>query len=266
MAGTFTLHNKFHRANHHTVSATNVIDSGFDPIASLKYPFKGVFYNILTDNNSSYSIDTNSYEWYSTYTTVNSYSATWMLTRSLYNTVSSLSANWNLGYGAYTTLLANSAKYESVFTTVCSYSAEWGSPFLMFTNKVQEYTHSKTFSGQTLVNNGLEGLSSFDWNLNTQQVAFLTLDRDIFINKPFDDTFINGGLYTLVIKQKNDGVVGTGYEVEFDATCYRFNNRVDNPVINVVNKSLSGITVINFIAINELLYGDVTYLSGNNIT
>ena len=261
MAGVFTFHNKFHRSNHHTLSATKDIDAGLDPIASKQYPFRGIFYNLLTDQNKTFEYNTNSLEWYNAYTTMGSFSATWMLTRTLYSTVSSLSGNWNLGYNAYTFLKANSSNYDNTYTTVSTYSAEWGSPYLMFTNKAQEYTHSKTFSGQDLFPSLFyPGLSTYEWNLDSQQVAFVRVNKDIYINNPVEETVLTGGLYTLVIKQDNPGQHMTGFEVEFD-NLYRFNS--SKKTTNIVNKTLSGITVINFIAINGILYGDVTYLSGN---
>jgi len=261
MAGVFTFHNKFHRSNHHTLTGTKDIDGGLDPIASKKYPFRGIFYNLLTDQGNTFDYYTDSLQWFNAYTTMGSFSATWMLTKTLYNTVSSLSSNWNLGYDAYTFLKANSGDYDSTFTTVKTYSAEWGSPYLMFTNKAQEYTHSKTFSGQDLYfSEFYPGLSTYDWNLDSQQVAFIRVNKNIFIANPFEETVLTGGLYTLVLKQDNPGQHMLGYEVEFD-NLYRFNGIKDTK--NIVNKTLSGITVINFIAIQGILYGDVTYLSGN---
>lgn len=264
MAGTFTFHNKFHRANHHTLSSFDIVDSGFDPIASKSHPFLGIFYNRLTDQARSFNIDTNSYDWYSAHSTMVSFSGIWMPTLTLYTTVRSLSDNWNLGYVGYTTFFGNSSRYDSVFTTVCAFSASWGSPYLMFTNKVQEYTHAKTFSGQELTPDPtIFNLSAYDWNLDTQQVAFLTLDRNIVLRNPTEGTIIEGGLYTLVVKQRNDNVANSGYNIEFEPV-YRFNERFSEADgLNLVNKTLSGITVYNFIAIGGFLFGDVTYLSGN---
>jgi hypothetical protein len=263
MAGILTFHNKFHRANHHTLSSTNILDSGFDPIASNEYPFLGIFYNKITDERRTFTINTNSLEWYSGYTTIQTFSGNWMLTLPVYTTVRSLSNNWNLGYNAYTNLFANSSRYESVYNTVCSFSAEWGSPFLMVTNKVQEYTHAKTFSGRDLFPSSIyPGLSVYDWNLNNQQVAFITVNKNIFINSPLEDSVLNGGQYTLVLKQQNDSVAGVGFEVEFEQSNYRFANKFSFPNTNVVSKGLSAITVINFLAIDGILYGDFHYLSG----
>lgn len=257
MAGVLTFHNKFHRANHHTLSGFDIVDSGMDPIASKRYPFLGIFYNKLTDTNRTYNIDTDSYQWWSAFTTVEAYSANWMLTKSVWTTVNRTSGEWNLGYNAYLNLSAFSGYWVSTYNTVCAFSAAWGSPYLMFTNRVQEYTHAKTFSGQTL---GLVTISAYDWNLDTQQVAFIKLDRDSFINNPDEETIKNGGIYTLVFQQDNTTIAPTGHEVEFD-TVYRFNDRAR--LNNIVNKTLSGITIINFLAIGNYLYGDVTFLSGN---
>lgn len=40
-------HNKWHGFNHHTQPTIGFPDSSTDPIASLEYPFKGIFYNFL---------------------------------------------------------------------------------------------------------------------------------------------------------------------------------------------------------------------------
>lgn len=263
MAGTLTFHNKFHRANHHSLSSLDTLDSGLDPIATIDYPFLGIFYNVLTNQARTFSIETNSFDWWSAYTTVRDFSATWMLTRTYYSTTSSLSDNWNLGYRAYLYLQANSANFENTYATVCSFSAEWGSPYLMFTNKAQEYTHSKTFSGVDLkINPVYPGLSTINWDLNLEQVAFIRVNQNLFITNPKEDTIFQGGLYTLVFKQDNTLVAGNGYTVDFD-TAYRFSNRLSySENSKAVHLGLSAITIIHFIAINGLMYGDVTYLSG----
>jgi hypothetical protein len=263
MAGRYTFHNKYHRSNHHSISSLDLIDSGLDPIASEEFPFIGTFFNLITDTNRTFSINTDSTQWHSAYTTMVANSATWMLTRSLYTTVSSLSDNWNDGYVAYTHFNAISNTFISLYNTVSSLSSEWGSPYLMFTNRVQEYTHAKTFSGQDLFPVGSSGrlLSTFDWDLNTQQVAHVLLkDREIFIRNPKLGTQVNSGLYTLVIQQPL--ITQAVYYVSFD-TQYRFNDRDFRDQVNLM--ALSGITVINFISINGQMYGDVIFLSGHKI-
>ena len=67
----------------------------------------------------------------------------------------------------------------------------------------------------------------------------------------------------MVIKQNNLPVANVGYDVQFEPA-YRFNERFTEAAgLNIVNKALSGITVYNFVAVGDFLFGDVTYLSGN---
>jgi hypothetical protein len=249
MAGFFRLHNKFHRSSHHTLSSLAPQDQGCDPIASKQYPFNGIFYNNLTDNQRSYDIPTNSYEWYSTYFTVCSLSANWDSIGTTYKTVCALSANWSDGYSAYLTLNALSANFQSTYTTVCAYSAAWGdNANILFTNKVQENTRSKTFSGYTL---GIKLDNTVDWNLDIAQVAYLKLDRNVAFNNPTFSTLKRGGLYNLYIIQ---GPPVGGYTVNFDSR-YKFPVGF-NPLTDI-NYNLSGVTVINFICDGNFMFGDL---------
>lgn len=275
MAGNFTFHNKFHRSNHHTVSGLQTIDSGLDPIASPSEPFLGIFYNVVTNQTRTFNYPTNSYEWWSAFTTMRSNSATWMLTRSLYTTVSSLSDSWNTGFIAYTHLRSLSALYSALYTTVSAFSAQWGSPFLMHTNRAQVYTHSKAFSGQNLRPVGIDAyntgsvvaaLSVYNWDLNTQQVAFLDLNQypltavvvpslrpEVQFNNPTNG--VAGGFYTLQVKQRD---AGQPIEIFFD-TAYRFNDRDTRS--GIVTGAPGSTTVINFLRTENLLLGDVYYLT-----
>lgn len=273
MAGNFTFHNKFHRSNHHTISGLRTIDSGLDPIATQAEPFLGIFFNIVTDQQRSFNYATNSYDWWSAFTTMRANSGTWMLTRSLYTTVSSLSDNWNLGLFAYTSIRSLSALYRSLYQTVSSLSASWGSPYLMYTNRSQVYTHSKAFSGQDLFPIGysqyiggtvVPAISVYNWNLDTQQVAFLDLNVFPFGNVPslrpevlLNNTVngVRGGLYTLQIKQRN---TGTPVDVVFSTT-YRFNDRSTRT--GIVTSAPGSTTVINFLKADSLMLGDVYYLT-----
>jgi hypothetical protein len=67
-------------------------------------------------------------------------------------------------------------------------------------------------------------------------------------------------MYTLVVTQNNPSVFNSGYDLEFDKL-YRFNSV--QTFKNVVNTTLSGITIINFICVNGFMLGDVTKLAGN---
>ena len=247
MAGIFRVHNKFHRSSHHTLSSARTQDQGLDPIASSKEPFNGIFYNNLTDQRRSYNIKTNSFEWYSTYATVYSLSSNWDSIKTTYATVNSLSSDWQLGYSAYQTLNPLSSNYNSAYTDVNANSAIWSDPNLLYTNRAQENTKSKTFRGYDL---SIESDDTVNWDLDIAQVAFLVLDRDIVLKNPITGTQKKGGLYTLYIKQdETDG----GWHVDFEAS-YKF--PISTLSNEIINYSLSGITVINFISDGSIMFGD----------
>ena len=245
MAGFFRLHNKFHRSSHHSLSSASVQDQGIDPIASESEPFNGIFYNVLTDDARSYNINTNSYDWYSNYTTVNSFSSNW---DSIGTTVvETNSADWNNGYSAYTTLCAVSSNYNSTYTTVRANSAFWGDEYLLYTNRAQENTRSKTFSGYHL---SINPDNTVDWNLDIAQVAYLKLDRNVTLKNPVPSTMKSGGLYNLYVVQGNPS---GGYSLTFQ-TNYIFPVGVN--VTTDMNYSLSGVTIFNFFSDSVFMYGD----------
>jgi hypothetical protein len=227
------------------VSGFDVPDSGYDPIASKTSPYKNIFYTTITDKICSFHINANSLEWWQAFTTTLAYSALWMRTYSIWTRVNTLSSLWELGYNSYLTLKTLSGRWISTYTTVSANSALWGSPYLMFTNKIQTYTHSKTFSGQTL--SLIDGISSYGWNLDTQQVSFVDVDKDLIILNPNVGTCRTGGVYTIVLKNP------LNYKIYFD----------DQYVLNehAYERTLSGIIVVNFNGIDDKLYGDVTILS-----
>lgn len=246
MAGTFRFHNKFHRSSHHTLTGSDIEDKGLDPIASQNQPFIGVFYNTLTDQNRSYTINSNSLFWHNAYVTVKSLSARWGTEGSTYSIVNALSSNWNNGYTAYVTFQPVSSNYDSTYTSVNANSAVWGDPEIMFTDKIQESTRSKTFSGYPLT---INGDSTVNWNLDVAQVAFLTLTQNLTVQNPPQNSIKRGGIYTLYLIQGNSG----GHTAYFQSA-YRF-PLGDNISANM-NKSLNGVTIINFISDGVLLFGD----------
>lgn len=247
MAGTFRFHNKFHKSSHYTLTGSNVEDQGLDPIASENQPFVGIFYNTITDQNRSYSYNSNSLFWHNAYLTVKSLSSNWDSTGSTYTTVNSLSDNWNRGYSAYVTFSPVSAGYDSAYTTVNANSAAWSDPNIMFTDKVQENTKSKTFSGYPLSINVVS--STVDWDLDIAQVAFLTLTQNLTVQNPTPSTIKRGGIYTLYLLQSNGG----GHTAYFQ-TAYRF--PLGDDISANMNKTLNGVTIINFISDGTLLFGD----------
>lgn len=247
MAGTFKFHSKLHRDSHHTVAASNSPDAALDPIASQQLPFAGIFYNNITDSVRSFSIQTNSLQWWATYNTVFSLSSNWNNTYTLYSTVNSLSDNWNDGYSGYVSFKPNSASFIAVYTTVRTYSAEWNTPFIMYVHEPQEYTASKTFSGTNLT--FAPGTSSVFWDLSSNQSTFLTMDRDLGIANPTN--MRRGGHYTLTCTQN---VVGN-WDLKF-GTSYRFNGTTNQQFI--IDTTPRSRTVITFVCDGTLMYGDVT--------
>ena len=247
MAGIFRTHNKFHRSSHHTLSSTLTQDQGVDPIASASEPFNGIFYNNLTDQDRSYSIATNSYEWYSTYVTVSTLSANWDSIKTTYSTVNAFSADWNSGYSAYLSINPLSANFQAVYTDVNANSANWGDPNLLYTNRVQENTKSKTFAGYTL---SINPANTVNWNLDIAQVAYLVLDKDVTILNPDLGTQKRGGIYTLYIIQENGG----NWTANFSDS-YKFPIGVN--IATDMQKTLSGVTILNFLSNGTLMLGDL---------
>jgi hypothetical protein len=247
MAGVFRVHNKFHRNSHHTLSNTLNQDQGSDPIASEIEPFQGIFYNILTDHERTYSILTNSFEWYSVYSTVYSFSAYWDSIGTTYTTVNAFSSNWGLGYSAYLSLNPVSANFESAYTTVKANSAIWGDPNLLYTNRAQENTKSKTFSGYDLT---IKPDGTVEWDLDVAQVAFLTLTQSVTVLNPFPNTMKRGGLYTLYVNQDGIGYKNANFE-----QVYKF--PVNVVIQNEINKVPYGVSIINFICDGNLMFGDI---------
>jgi hypothetical protein len=252
MSGVYKFHNKLHRANHHTIigNGNPIPDAGTDPIASQAFPFLGVFYNLLTDSGRSFNILTNSLEWWSSYKTVESLSAIWAPTLSVWTTVNQLSTYWNLGYDGYTTFKSNSSIYESTYTTVSANSAIWGSPYIVYTNIPQQFTKSKTFSGQDLTVSVLDDTVS--WNLSSQQICFITLTKNISVLNPYPiiTNSNKGGLYTMVLSQDAIG----GWDASFD-TSYRFPETTNRT--NIIGTSANSTTVLNFVCDGVLMYADV---------
>ena len=84
---TFAFHNNYHRSNHHTVHLSGFPESSSDPIASLDYPFLGIFYNNYYDTSANFLGQSNSFDWWSVHTTTSAQSAIWELFPTTYTTV-----------------------------------------------------------------------------------------------------------------------------------------------------------------------------------
>lgn len=244
MAGSYVFHSKLRRASHHSVSATGLPDAGLDPIATKDQPFLGPFFNVLPDSNGVLSIVTSSIDWWSTHSTVNSLSGIWAPTLSIYRTLTSLSAGWSLGYDAYTLYQPNSGEYESTYTTVSVFSADWNAPFKMFTNQAQEYTAAKTFSGTDLQYN--QDTNVVVWDVGLNQVTYLYLTEPLSFAPVINAK--KGGIYVLNIIQNNIG----GNDISFDSS-FRFNSTLN--LNNVIALEPNSRTIITFVYDGNLMYG-----------
>lgn len=246
MAGTFKFHNKFHNTSHFTVSGVGY-DGGSDPIASVDLPFYGIFFNTLTDQQGSYNIQTNSYEWWSAYATVKSTSGYWNPTDSLYNTVRSLSDNWNLGFNGYVTFGTSSASFVSTYNTVNTLSSNWSNEYTMYTNIAQEYTQAKTFSGTNLTIT--TSPSTVAWDVQNNQCTFFAMTGDTLFSNPTN--LKNGGTYNLTLS------TGKSSLSAFFDTKYRLSN--DLRYTRTMNLLSYTKIVFEFVSDGILIYGNPTY-------
>lgn len=190
-------HNNYHRSNHHTVPLSLYPESAKDPIASYKYPFIGTFYNNYYDIDSNYIGQSNSYEWWSTYTTTNATSSLWEKSLTTYTTVCSNSASWSEYSKVYTTLNTASGYWQSTFLTLCTNVDYWNAVFNVYTeyyNKVQEDTHQKTFKNFSIYPSDPTDIVL---NLSAGQVSTYITNR----NSNFSG-FVGqkkGGIYHLIL-------------------------------------------------------------------
>jgi hypothetical protein len=241
----FIFHNNFHGSNHHTVSSFGYPESAKDPIASLQFPFKGIFYNDLYRTNGYFIANTNSYDWNSTYTIVNSNSATWQKYLTTYTTVCANSANWNKR--VYDTLNPLSGNYQSTFLTLCSNLNYWNAVYdknTMYTNKVQEFTRQKTFE-----NNYIYPTDPMNIVLDLsagQVTTYITKVDSYFSNFTGNK---KGGIYNLVLI--TDSTSNPTLQVSFNSEKFKFPN-------NENSYSISGIYLrkFKFLSDGEYLHGN----------
>jgi hypothetical protein len=142
--GTFIFHNKYHKNAHHTVPTSGFPDSASDPIASERYPFLGIFYNML-----SIGVSSNSFDWGNVYTSVSSNSAMWNRSGPVFTNVRSNSAFWQNNFSVYNTYNDLSSNLNSTYTTVYTNSSYWNRLYLntvLYTNESQENTKQKNFA------------------------------------------------------------------------------------------------------------------------
>ena len=86
--------------------------------------------------------------------------------------------------------------------------ADLNDPNTALTNAVNNYSAQQYFGTQTLTPG-----ATIDWNLNTQQVAELTLDQSGSLNAPTN--LVAGGTYVLHVKQDSTGTWTLGFDAIF---------------------------------------------------
>lgn len=241
---TFVFHNNFHRSNHHTIPFYGFPDSSTDQIASLEFPFQGIFHNSIYGNNIEGN--SNSFNWWSTFITVTSNYTSWGLYPNTYTTVNSNSANWENNISVYTTVNSNSANWISVNKTFDDNYFIWSNSlngFNLYKNISQEDTLQKTFSANYITSNNL---SNIIWDLSSKQVGIYIASE----NSNFSNFYgaKKGGNYNLLLI--TDATCDSGLTVTFDPNKFKFSN-------NTYSYSVTGVHVrkFNFIYDGYYLHG-----------
>jgi len=222
------FHNNFHRSNHHTVALSGYPESSKDPIASIQYPFKGIFYNDLYTINSNLIASTNSYEWWQAYSIVNSNSTIWGKYPTTYTTVRSNSANWNEYSKVYSIFNSLSSDWQSTYVTLCANLNYWNAVYnenTMYTNKVQESTRQKTFKNlQILPTDPMNIVLDLE---KGQVSTFFTDNNANFLDFTGAKS---GGLYHLILI--TDARSNPTFQITFNSGRFRFTNDQNTYIIN----------------------------------
>jgi hypothetical protein len=193
----FIYHNNYHRSNHHTIPLDDYIESSKDPIASLNYPFFGLFYNNFYNQNNIYIAQSNSYEWWSAYTLTNSKSATWNKYSTTYTTVKTNSAFWNKAYDASTIIYQLSSNWQSTYLNLNSNIEYWNAVYDSFTlyyNQTQENTKQKTFKNVLVFP---DNVSNITLNLTANQISTYIINQNS--NFTTFEGGKRGGIYHLIL-------------------------------------------------------------------
>jgi len=222
------FHNNFHRSNHHTVALSGYPESSKDPIASIQYPFQGIFHNDLYTIDNSFIASTNSYEWWGAYSIVNSNSNIWDKYFTTYTTVCSNSAFWNEYSKVYSIFNSLSSDWQSTYVTLCANLNYWNAVYnenTMYTNKVQQSTRQKTFKNIQLLPTDPMNIVL---DLEKGQVSTFFTDN----NANFLDFTgaKRGGLYHLILI--TDARSNPTFQITFNSGRFRFTNDQNTYIIN----------------------------------
>jgi len=261
----FLYHNKYHRANHHTLPNSLYPDSATDPIASATNPFLGIFYTALsgieldtipvdvryivtfiddsittfqglsvnTLDSVFYTItvnaEANSFEWYRAYTNIFTLSNDYSLYPGVTGVLTSLSGIWNLGASFGSSFKNNSARYTSVYNNVYQNSGTW--PFIDTTlrlNLVQQNTRSKNFSMKNITTTNTD----IFWNLSAQQVAYFSLTSNSTLKNINTGNMKKGGEYFLIIQQDGYGQRVLTFESDYKLLASEIVSQITPELVN----------------------------------
>jgi hypothetical protein len=241
----FIFHNKFHRSNHHTIAMSGFPDSASDPIASIEYPYLGIFHNNVYDKDGDFLALDNSYNWKSSYETVTANALEWNKFRTTYTTVNTFSGFWMNNASLFTSVSPFSSNWESFQKTFNLQYNNWNVNVsnAVISNKVQEFTTQKTFSAATIYPNNIGNIM---WDLSSNQVAiYLTTNTSSFSGFYGAQ---KGGLYDLLLI--TDSTCNSALSVHFNPEYFKFSQ-------NTNSFSITGIHArkFKFIYDGEFLYG-----------
>jgi hypothetical protein len=230
----FLYHNKWHGFNHHSVPSEGYPDSAIDPIASLEFPFKGIFFssipisavNLETDTLKTLrTFNSDSYGWWWYTSLTYRYSADWDRWGTVRDTAVYYLNDWNDAYHGYqfwsgynyTPWKTVSARMFQLYNNTVEFSATdvwplsteganvpvsgrgWSialSGITWRTNVSAVNTRQKNAVPSQLTYNS-DG--TLFWDVSTSQVAYLTLTEDITLTATRLFNVKKGGKYTMWI-------------------------------------------------------------------
>jgi len=180
-------------------------------------------------------LESNSFDWWSTYTTTSANSATWMLYPTTYTTVCANSGFWQNNISVYNTYNTLSSKWISTNETLSSNLQKWNDSideYNVYSNRVQEYTKQKTFSAVNLYPSNTLNIT---WNLSSEQVAIYNAnDTSHFMNFTGGK---KGGIYNLFLF--TNAACNSSFNVSFNRNKFKFPNHLNT-------YSASGTSLRNF--------------------
>lgn len=277
-------HNKWHRFNHHTVALSGYPDSAIDPIASLDFPFRGIFYTLIpyitAGDEILYYIPSDSYLWWSTYNYTVTFSADWENWLSVKETLCADVDDYNSGQQGFLWWSSNSALLDTAYKSAFTLSAEYIWP-LSTEGKfppVSGYGWHVALSSVTMRLNRQDvsirqknavpvvlaetPFRTVNWNVSAAQTAYLTLTGNYTLTADKVFSAKAGGKYTMW--------VGLDYcpepfmNLHFNPDVYQIQvKKLSEPDYasenNVIQLSANNITRIDFVSDGNLMYGRATH-------